>query len=153
MEELISFLTHNFYFVILAVGIIYSLFFRKSPLENRPPNRMPDFGGSDQQTKQPEPEIRKPAPQQPRTIRVDSRQRESLPSLVEDKSTVDDAYALESSPIAMTNTTANMPKKQNAVPRTGGSGEVQGLASTELARAVMWAEILGPPRARKPYRR
>jgi hypothetical protein len=149
VEELISFLSHNLYFVFIAIGIIYSLFFRKSPLEKRPPNRMPDFGGGEQQTRQPDPEGRKPAPQQPITVRVESRQREPLPALVEDRTAADDAYAMDLSPI----TTTDMPKKPNAASRASRSDEVKGLTGTDLSRAVMWAEILGPPRARKPYRR
>ena len=47
MEQLISFVTHNFFVVIIVVGLIYQLFFRKSPLE-RQRNRMPDFGGDGQ---------------------------------------------------------------------------------------------------------
>ncbi|QMV40432.1 hypothetical protein [Cohnella cholangitidis] len=83
MEELISFLTNNFHFVIIAIGIIYSLFFRKSQQEQRRPNRMPDFGGGNQRTEQPKrAEPRAPAPQREQTIRAESRRSASRPATI-----------------------------------------------------------------------
>ncbi|MBB6675578.1 hypothetical protein [Cohnella nanjingensis] len=35
----------------------------------------------------------------------------------------------------------------------GAAGSESALTRDDLARAVMWAEILGPPRSRKPHRR
>ncbi|RED65717.1 hypothetical protein [Cohnella lupini] len=163
MEQLISFLMHNFYFVIVAVGVIYSLFFRKSPSGRRSPNRMPDFGGGGKRlprrpdesgapipsTSLPESEERPSQalrrqtpppvarPQQP--VRAETRHLDAIASPL-------------SSPIV-----ASAKPRSSAAPTPMSSSlvgsDVRGLSKEDLTRAVVWAEILGPPRARRPYRR
>lgn len=139
MEDLISLLTNNFHFVIIAIGIIYSLFFRKSPNE-RPPNRRPDVGGDDRQrSSRPEDEVfpvetaaTRSAPEElsfpelRQTVRPETRRGRPVASSAAETSVTD---------------------------RAGNETAAQGLSATELSRAVLWAEILGPPRARRPYRR
>lgn len=141
MEDLISLLTNNFHFVIIAIGIIYSLFFRKSQTE-RPRTRWPDVGGDGEQhssrTGQPDsPDdaaptqtrptpVEAPFPELRQTVRSDTRREPSVAA---------------QAPVAA------------AAERKGSEATSPGLSGTELSRAVMWAEILGPPRARRPYRR
>lgn len=176
MEKLISFITSNFYFVIVAVGIIYSLFFRKSPLE-RPPNRMPDFVSAGQQrprkpgesspsvapTSSAEPqEVRFPASQrqnpppqqrqeQPvrvRTRPVEQRQTPTMPTLTES----DVSYS-GGAPERQATVTRPSVTSQPIAPVVKNRLDARGLTRDDLARAVVWAEILGPPRARRPHRR
>ncbi|WP_372662898.1 hypothetical protein [Cohnella sp.] len=138
MEQLITFIMDNFFIVVVAVGIIYSLFFRKSPLE-RNPNRMPDFGegGRPGQTA-PDRQIPPPASiEQPPWM--ETRQQEGMP-------------AKRNSPIyapAGAQEKAILQRSQQS--KTGFGAEA--LSRDDLSRAVVWAEILGPPRARRPYRR
>jgi len=146
MEELLSFLSRNFYIVFIVVGLLYSMFFRKSPIEKRPPNRMPDFGGGGQsgQHRPPErpqmeraPEIpwpgseeaESPKPERPIAVKV------RVPDKPEPKKVADPAIA---SSIEMAPATAEEPIR---------------LSATDMRRAVIWSEILGPPRAKRPYRR
>ncbi|MCD9022992.1 hypothetical protein [Cohnella silvisoli] len=174
MEQLISFVMKNLGIVIFVIGIIYALFFRKSPLE-RPPNRMPDFGGGGQQrrrgpgesrppvapTSQPEPvEARFPAPQRqtpppaPRQqpVRLETRLPEPRSEINPTSSytfvETEDMYAIEAQPKraarSQTKATASSHSMRSDAPL---------LARDDLKRAVLWAEILGPPRARRPYRR
>jgi len=130
MEDLISFVTHNFYFVIVIVGIIYSLFFRKSPLE-RSPNRMPDFGGGQRpprQREEDEPVETLPSEPELLEVRFPEPQRQAPPP---------------AAPVKQERSDSKMQQAPN----------VQGLGRDNLTQAVLWAEILGPPRARRPYRR
>ncbi|TFE31672.1 hypothetical protein [Cohnella luojiensis] len=158
MERLISFLMHNFYFVIIVVGIIYSLFFRKSPLE-RPPNRMPDFGGGGQNGPRRPGELRPPVAQPTRTEPADTHfpapQRQTQPNPVKTPSPIrvstvgtEDSLSEEAQ------------RKRVAVKQPESKGlsrpdrtHSPALTPEDLTRAVVWAEILGPPRARRPFRR
>lgn len=147
MEQLISFAMKNFFIVIVIVGIVYQLFFRKSPLE-KPRNRMPDFGGGHQ---------RPPGspPQKGVPMRIPPAKQEQprpipQPIVVEER-VEEKAYAAEP-PISP------VPRKlREATPVDPAVATApqptQSLSREELARAVMWAEILGPPRARRPHRR
>lgn len=164
MEKLISFITSNFYFVILIVGIIYSLFFRKSPLE-RPRNGMPDFGGGGGQRRAGRPggeapaatpipraetpEARFPAPQQqtPPPVR-----RQEQPVRVQSHS-AEPRKAAQPSSIVSQETVSRSTVKPQSAPAAMNRLDVAGLTRDDLSRAVVWAEILGPPRARRPHSR
>lgn len=141
MEDLISLLTNNFYFVIIAIGIIYSLFFRKSQTE-RPRTRWPDVGGDGEQRSSRTEQSDSPddaATTQTRPTPVDA----PFPEL---RQTVRSDTRREPSVAAQAAVAAAAERKESEATSPGLSG-------TELTRAVMWAEILGPPRARRPYRR
>jgi hypothetical protein len=204
VERLISFLSHNFYFVIMIVGIIYTMFFRKSPLE-RPPNRMPDFGGEGfPRPRRPgetraagrpntRPEAEKlPSPRpavptetrrqpewmdtrgpQPRNAQPEQRQKPqhtetgwppprveqpamsvpmTIPELPDERSSDIDRRVSQDPRVSFTE-----PAQLSAPPRqtehTRETHSPTDLTQQDLTRAVMWAEILGPPRARRPHRR
>ncbi|BBI34732.1 hypothetical protein [Cohnella abietis] len=171
MDDLISFISNNFYFVIVIVGIIYSLFFRKSPLENKPPNRMPDFGGDGQQRPRRPGETRPPVVETSHGEPVDTRlpapqrqaqhparseaalrlERELQPvrsiTLPEVEHKVED-YLPQQSTRARSSVNTSKPVPSRAV-----SSNTLGVTKEDLTRAIVWAEILGPPRARKPFRR
>jgi hypothetical protein len=142
VEDLISLLTNNFHFVIIAIGIIYSLFFRKSQTE-RPRTRWPDVGGDGEQRSHRSEQSDIPddaAPTHTRATPVEA----PFPEL---RQTVLAADTRREPPIAAQAAVAA------AADRKGSEATSPGLSGTELSRAVMWAEILGPPRARRPYRR
>jgi hypothetical protein len=174
MEQLISYLINHLGIVIFVVGIIYALFFRKSPLE-RPPNRMPDFGGGGQrrpgqqgrsgtpvspssrpaptETQFPEPQGSVPpsAPPRQQSVRMETRQTE--PKTLQQRPVVIVHPGTEEEAI-----TRSLPIQHMRVSsmHSGGVAERQGTAGLtrdDLSRAVIWAEILGPPRARRPHRR
>lgn len=176
MGQLIAFVMDNFYVVLIIVGVIYSLFFRKSPIE-RPPNRMPDFGGGGRQrtgksgefkpnaeartigNKFPAPEVHQNASQGPaeQSSRIETHQRELKPNQNEVG-----VHALLGASMERLDEGSAKP-----VRRSQGSGGNQqrlpqpqqnktseaALSRDELSRAIMWAEILGPPRAKRPHRR
>lgn len=161
MEQLVQFVMNNFVLVVIVVGIIYSLFFRKSPLEKR--GRMPDFGGGQQQQQRPPgsppqrgvpmrtptarqeprsaPQVRSAPPPAPEVRRPSPQPAEAS----------EDAYAppasFESTPVR------DSASARTDAPTAAASAPAIGQPTRdELARAIVWAEILGPPRAKRPYR-
>ncbi len=145
MEQLVTFLTSNIQFVIVIVGILYFLFFRKSSLEKRAPNRMPEFRG--EVHGQPE------RPSRPRPLPSEVR-----PDLAAERPH-NVSYAPQESysePAGDEPQEFVSPPLRTAVSRRAevqGAGKEGDLSNRDLARAVLWSEILGRPRARKPYRR
>lgn len=190
MERLIEFLLNNFYFVIVAVGLIYGMFFRKSPEEGKRPNRMPDFGGGGDRkggpAQTPPPRPRRPSeasgerrsaprpaarteleepryglpskPEAPAPVRTAEPALASSPDVADPWGDAEPVRAAESGALerslAATRAAHTAPK---AAPPDGSvyAAPAADLQPTrdDLARAIVWSEILGPPRARKPYRR
>jgi hypothetical protein len=142
VDKLISFVMSNFYIVIVVIGIIYSMFFRKSPLE-RPRNQMPDFGGNGQQRlgrpAASRPTVVPPTRSEPQEARFPAPQRQNPPPAQspERQATISRPTVVVSQP------------SLRAMDRL----DARGLTRDDLSRAVLWAEILGPPRARRPHRR
>ena len=238
MERLLEFVFGNFYFFILLIGLIYVMFFRKSPLEkpeNRPGRqapdrrpygrphrrpgdiypphlpgggfpagrpsgrmegpfapgeRMPDFGGPPLFPMEPP---RRPAagpvilddeearpmpagPARPRPVLWEpdadphsempfpypAPVRPGRPSAPEEPESGEgpqpepawkpegsafwqETFAPASNAASKTAVAANAPREERAAPFS--------LPRDELARAFVWSEILGPPRARRPFRK
>lgn len=172
MEQLISLVMDNIYVVVIIVGIIYSLFSRKSPIERRP-KRMPDIEGGGRPRPSGSGEIRThtgasapvnriPAPagqQSPhmpaeQPVWIGTRQQEGMGAESEvhvhallgaSKELLDNGAV---KPARRTQQKAIQPQSQ---PKKTASEAV--INRDDLTRAIMWAEILGPPRARRPHRR
>ncbi len=162
MEQLISFVMDNLGIVVIVVGIIYAMFFRKSPLE-RPPNRMPDFGGGGQRRpgqpgegRPPVAQSTRPAPEEPR---FPPPQRQELPPVTRQQPVrveTREPGPKPASPRPVALAYGEMDERPTGEERTSQVTERVGaevLNRDDLSRAVMWAEILGPPRARRPHRR
>jgi len=146
LDELVTFLFKNFQFVIIVIGIVYYLFFRKSPLERRSPNRMPDFGGEMQGNRQ---QPARPLPASVRPDRPYDPERRSAPAPIDAEPQRVRAPESETNPH-----TDDAPAEQAHVVRSNTPRAASRvLERQDLARAVLWSEILGRPRARKPYRR
>lgn len=184
MEKLIAFVTQNPFILIIIVGLLYSMFFRKSPIEKQPgqrpgskpgngPNRMPNFGGS--------PVF---APKTQRTdVGTPARQPEIRPSfggledsapqpggnpymhVPEPTSSIETprapSYSLqERSDPARPERHRAAPARVSLVESAETShalavsdGINAGFTSDDFRQAVVWAEIIGPPRAKRPYNR
>ncbi|TVY00533.1 hypothetical protein [Cohnella terricola] len=153
MEELLSFLSRNFYIVFIIIGLLYSMFFRKSPIEKRPPNRMPDFGGEGQQRH----------PERPERPRMGHAPEVSWPGSEEVESPEPERpiavkVRVQSKPEPKKAATPVAAQSSLAAPATleqpqGSSEASLNLTAVDMRRAVIWSEILGPPRAKRPYRR
>lgn len=188
MDKIISFLMNNFYFVIIVIGLIYSMFFRKSPMERPPsqrppqrtPGRMPDFGGSPVfppksrpsgstgekqpvqghsakpvERREPRTEFGEPTqgeardrrhvhaetPNPARSIPVYEEEASAAPVVLSRPASTQSAYAEHERTAPAAAAAVSSPNRHEDV--TGD----------DLTRAVVWAEILGPPRARRPFRK
>ncbi|MBB6636226.1 hypothetical protein [Cohnella thailandensis] len=198
MERLIEFLLGNIYYVVVVVGLIYAMFFRKSPDDAKRPNRMPDFGGGGQRRERPQGPPQRPRrpgeapagtkPQGRPAARPEREEpRGGLPGRQDAPAparTAEPAYEPAPRPAASPFEAPAYGEPAPAVPaalaaahasqaRADGPSpfaEERPAASSaspvyapsagglqpsreDLARAIVWSEILGPPRARKPFRR
>ncbi|GIO13381.1 hypothetical protein J19TS2_29360 [Cohnella xylanilytica] len=226
MEQLFEFLVRHYYIVIVVVWMLYAMFFRKSPIEKRPPNRMPNFGGGGLSRPKPSPSANRPEkradapgeaspfpePSEPRSrpesprrrlersepwpserpeagsepsgfpadgsgrpSRLDSERSEPVRPQPEsparpvssspppapgrsgaaERSASGAGYAAAEAADRMAAVAAASPASAGEQPLAAAAPEAPGLRlpRDELSRAIVWAEILGPPRSRKPYRR
>ncbi|XEC96816.1 hypothetical protein AB6A23_09915 [Paenibacillus tarimensis] len=165
MDRLIIFLLDNIFYVVIAIGFLLSLF-----RSARKANRMPDFGGGGDGEKR----SVVPAGQHPgqeREGRYSNRPEASIPAntaaqdstvrypirydlMNSSEKRVDSA---ESAAHERRRREASERKQRQVIPsdRSGGGlaqPGVQEASAEEMRRAVMWAEILGPPRAKRPFR-
>ncbi|WP_027091132.1 hypothetical protein [Cohnella thermotolerans] len=217
MEAIIEFLIRHYYVVIVVVGLVYGMFFRKSPLEKPNPNRrMPDFGGGGELRRPrqappggsarkraaeetarpaaPGPE-RSPGPEgeplplgrserertlprserspesRPRPGWLEARPAELPPQRTEAEQRPSRSAAAPSDAPATTvsrpadglgvaarleeaeRTRESPARSIGELPASAAEAPGIRLPRDEWSRAVVLAEILGPPRARKPYRR
>ncbi|XID95377.1 hypothetical protein ACF3MZ_13050 [Paenibacillaceae bacterium WGS1546] len=166
---------NNFIYVIIALGIL-SMLFRKSPLEQNPPNRMPDFGGEGRPRpggRPPVPGTRPEAGEPSRPGPVSRPPRDPFPDGMEippaprapmprppaprpsaQTPTVYDTPDAVAASFAAARPTASASASRGVAPIAGSiAADARALTREDLARAVIWAEVLGPPRARRPRRR
>lgn len=177
MEKLIAFFVQNPFILIIIVGLLYSMFFRKSPLEKRPPgnrpggrpgtgsNRMPNFGGSPVFAPKPQqtdagaparrPEIGPsygglgdPAPQ-PADGPFPPVEIPRSPSYSLQEQERTEPVRPEQPRVVPARTPAAAASYAAVAPTDGRAA----LSADDLRRAVVWAEIIGPPRAKRPYYR
>jgi hypothetical protein len=147
VNALVDYLLKHFVFVIVIVGFLYAVLFRKSPIE-RPPNRMPDFGGGGaQRTGRPVP---RPAQSSPQRAPIPAQPilRASPPPMPMAASQPQPERAPQSK-----EQERQTPYAAEAPAAFSVTGESRPLTREQLSRAIVWAEVLGPPRARRPYRR
>ncbi|MGG1516754.1 hypothetical protein ABE504_15205 [Paenibacillus oryzisoli] len=153
MEQLILFLLKNWYIVLIALTFLYQVNKRKQGAKGSgaPKTGMPTFGSGARGPAQPAPAKR--APQ-----KAAAAARPKAPASGAYAHAEDDAYAVKP------------PKSAKASP-FGASPQAAGESSVyagdltaalpfpaepkpeQVLQGVVWAEILGPPRAKKPYRR
>lgn len=160
--KFISFLLENIYWVIVVGGVLFSMFGRSGA--KRRTNRMPSFGGGN--------ESERPIPQHQRGWEEDEEETSYPPqkpamagSSVQGEgvgsgegfrsSTLDRAVQAapgRPSEPPRARLSANKPQAQAAASaaaelRTGVSAPT----ADEMRQAVVWAEILGPPRSKRPF--
>lgn len=162
MEQLIAFVTGNLWIVIAAVVFIFSLL-RKVRGEEAQKGGMPDFGGSGsapgRQGGSPIPRQGGAAPApRPRQQPVQGSPRpQAKQPMQADTQHTERARQPSRQPAAMP-APAALPMRAAAVNAGERQAGLQSPASSkagteEIRNAILWAEVLGPPRAKKPYRR
>jgi len=166
LNDIIQFIAKNFFFVVLIVGFLASVF---SKSKKKQQGRMPDFGGAGT-TGMGRP---KSYPQASPPAREEERGQYAYPSSGEPSY---DVYEEPAKPAVVTIASApvkrespmteSMPSRAALVASAKGNDSAYAITAEknrkhilelssrdELAKAVLMAEILGPPRARKPFRR
>lgn len=163
--RIIEFLLNNIFIVVIIVGALASLF-RKSGPKNKP-GRMPDFGGGGlprtlypQEVRAEMEDRERPAGPAGQTLYRSQTEtkREDFEKPVH--ATTETEKHAESPQIAslhqaLQSAATNKAIVSDAAERKSASQrtETNGTRSQELRRAVIWAEILGPPRSKKPFRK
>jgi hypothetical protein len=142
---LIEFLMRNWYLVFIIIGI-FSWFHNanvRMKQNGTPTNRMPSFGGQPVSRQQPDATKSKPLIESTSSSRaskelhlLENRERTASPFSVPAgaSSYLQRKESTENAEVSFSTDTLSAGKKQ-------------------LAQGIIWAEILGPPRAKKPYRR
>lgn len=156
MREIIEFITNNFFFVVIVVGFIFSLFSKMK--KGEPNRRMPDFGGGGT------PGMNRPRPaaadRQPRDEPMHQERPVITTSYHDAWEEVEDRESASQTSFA--DRVPARPAPARSLPPVSTSGEgarerdrhpLNLSDRNELAKAVLIAEILGPPRAKKPFGR
>ena len=149
MEQLIALLMDNILYVIIAVGALLS-FFGKSDAKKKGNSRMPTFGGDEIPGNRPqEREVQRPVPTSvPEPVRL---------SNLEERVYAEE-YVEEIRPVLPARTEPR-PARSTARPAIGTSNAANRTANAvsvkaeDLRNAVIWSEILGPPRAKRSHRK
>lgn len=186
MEQLISFFMDNPFILFIIIGLLYTMFFRKSPIEKppgqrqgqgprqgqRPPgqhtNRMPDFGGTPVFAPKPRPtsmrreppaaepdygSLFEPTPQAAMPQDVWKQTPARTPQATAPSAPVVTLPTRPEPTYAAVTSRADLRPAYAATTSSNQAGTQAALSPDDLAQAVVWAEILGPPRAKRPYRR
>ncbi|PWV95408.1 hypothetical protein DFQ01_12710 [Paenibacillus cellulosilyticus] len=158
MEKLIEFLIRNIYIVIVVGGFLLSAIGKMRGSNNRQPRQMPPFGGGE---RQPAPS---PVYDSPDIRRSVSQREWEDEDEEEDSPDVANTPAVEqrpSRPAYQAVTAAPTPSRQPQSADSGTSPYTAGhqgnqpaseLTAATLRQAIVWSEVLGPPRAKRPWR-
>lgn len=161
MERIIEFLLDNIILIVIVLGVLSRLLGGSGSKKGNRPARMPDFGGG------PGDSPAKPANRRARPAEVAgdkrgaesaepvSAQRRPQPALAVERRPADEepfarTIAGSFSRPAVAQAQSGKPSKQ---PSPEASPLKLSTDANELRRAVLWAEVLGPPRSKKPYRK
>ncbi|CAM4264633.1 hypothetical protein [Paenibacillus tarimensis] len=170
IENLIYFLLDNIFIVLVIGGFLLSLFGKKA----KAPSRMPDFGGQGRPLHQPDNQPGQLRETETRSASQSSEQKresrpptpEPIPSREGSRSPfgggsgslsaegASPGWYGEGSPAqARAARPAPVRPARISPARPSDEAEVLRTDADELRRAVIWAEVLGPPRAKRPYHR
>lgn len=162
MMKIIDFLMNNIFILVIVFGALASLFGKAG--SKKKPGQMPSFGGgSNPRVGTPQsshtedhslPE-RSDGQQVYQTAPKEEQQRSNLQRSQPVRgydAPEPQAAALDRS---ISRTPVGRPKAENPleVTSTKRSALANALQGDDIRKAVLWAEILGPPRAKKPYRK
>ncbi|MFF2481981.1 hypothetical protein [Paenibacillus sp. NPDC058071] len=165
MDRLISFLFDNIYLVIVVGGVLLSLFGR-SGSKGGGRNRMPDFGSGGSLRPQGKTTENEDTELQPEPVRPVERpetfgrtERPERPVRATEARLATDYRAEARRPLLaeqqLGRAGGGSPFESSTAGREATSRAAAALPTDteELRKAIVWAEVLGPPRAKKPYGR
>lgn len=160
--NLISFLFEHIYWVVIIGGVLFSMFGRSGAKKRT--NRMPSFGGSSEREPHRPANRQDPAweeddeeeyqPQKP--VMASSPLQGEKGGLGEGSRSQTLERAVQAAPSRPPEpprarlAAANKPQAA-AAPAATSQTEMANPKADELRKAVVWAEILGPPRSKRPF--
>lgn len=160
MSNIIDFLMKNFYFVIIILFFLSRLF--SKPSSQNKPTQMPDFGGGGKASQ--------PIPQTSRMERREpdwsDKQEEPRPRLDIERREVQTRHEPAANVLYASQAFVadEPPARRLAADRAASalvSSHSQSVSTSkkaavtagDLRKAVIWSEVLGPPRAKRPFRK
>ena len=165
MEKLIEFLIKNIYIVIVVGGFVLSAISKMKSSNNRQPRQMPPFGGGER------PSVPSPVYGTPESMPSSERKAWEVEEEDEEDEEEESPYAASKAspveqrqmrPVVHSVSAASRPQRQsqhaadNRPSSTAASNTANHpspeLSAAALKQAVIWSEVLGPPRAKRPYR-
>lgn len=166
MTRIFEFLLNNIFIVVIIVGFLASLF-RKAGAAKKQPGRMPDFGGGGILRRQAPDSDSGTRSDEPRTAQTEYapiyRSQDSQPARTSESRTIRQESGKEEPPASGITAMERSLQRAAAQKAKAGSAAASGhgskspaaekVSSDDLRKAVIWAEVLGPPRAKRPYRK
>ena len=164
--RIIEFLMNNIFIVVIIFGALASLFGKAG--SKKKPGRMPDFGGGGlprtlfPQASDRDPKVERPLSERsesqpayrtrPEQERQYSANAAQAPRVTESPAGPPQLPALE---LAIHKAGMAKAKVPDAAERKPGaqSAFAASVQADDMRKAVIWAEILGPPRSKRPYRK
>lgn len=154
--QLFEFLIRNWYIVIILYAIIYQLRYKsaKARKEEQKGARMPSFGGAEADTRNSKKQ-KKQAVSPFGSAHSGSGSERSLAGRsgherTESRRSYIQSAESESEPSSYEIKSSNKQMNDNRNGLVMKSLEIQ---QQQLAQGIIWSEILGPPRAKKPFGR
>lgn len=158
-EKILDFLLHNPFLAVILIGFVFSIL-RKN---NKPANRMPTFGGDtaghrpDSEPDEDDDELdNRLEEERARPVYTEADRSFPAAGWQQEKAaherngiTLEERIARMMPPASPAGTPghAEKSKGESAVPANAA------IRPEEALKGVLWSEILGPPRAKRPYGR
>jgi hypothetical protein len=145
MVALIEFLMRNWYLVFIIVGIFSWLRNANVHMKQNgtPTNRMPSFGGQPVSRQQPD------AKKSQTLIEFASTSQAPKELLLpENREKTASPFSVPAGSFGYSRRKESTENAEVSI-----STDTLSAGKKQLAQGIIWAEILGPPRAKKPYRR
>ncbi|CAH8709202.1 hypothetical protein M5W83_07770 [Paenibacillus thiaminolyticus] len=154
-EKLLRILLNNPFLAVILIGFVFSLL-RKG---NKPPaNRMPSFGGDKaggRPGSEPDDHDDEPVMEEKRSYPVYTEERSQAGLSQGYASHETDTITLEERIAAMKPSVgpASAPRHAESSNKKSAAAASAVIRPEEALKGVLWSEILGPPRAKRPYGR
>ncbi|MGG4393227.1 hypothetical protein ABEX25_02785 [Paenibacillus thiaminolyticus] len=154
-EKVLRFLLNNPFLAVILIGFVFSLL-RKG---NKPANRMPSFGGDTAGRRpgsEPDDHDDEPVMEEERSYPVYTEERSSQAGLSQGYASHEkDTITLEERTAAMKPSVgpASAPRHTESSNKESAAAASAVIRPEEALKGVLWSEILGPPRAKRPYGR
>lgn len=153
-EKVLRFLLNNPFLAVILIGFVFSIL-RKG---NKPANRMPSFGGdtaANRPGSEPDDRDDEPMLEVERSYPVYAEaERSSQAGLGHGYASQEtDSITLEERISAMKPSVRPAPRHAESSNKESAVAASAVIRPEEALKGVLWSEILGPPRAKRPYGR